>query len=49
MCMWWSVKGVLHYELLQSDERVTADRYEQQLNNLSDDRWNVKGNILAKE
>jgi len=27
---------VLYYELLQSDETITADRYQQQLTNLSD-------------
>ena len=36
LCIWWDWKGMLYYELLQPDETVTADRYQQQLTNLSD-------------
>ncbi|CAK9833798.1 Mariner Mos1 transposase [Anthophora retusa] len=36
LCIWWDCKGVLYYELLQPDETITADRYKQQLTNLSD-------------
>jgi len=35
LCIWdW--KGVLYYKLLQPGETITADRYQQQLTNLSD-------------
>jgi len=34
--IWWDYKGVLYYELLQPGETITADRYQQQLINLSD-------------
>ncbi|KAL6255666.1 hypothetical protein P5V15_012913 [Pogonomyrmex californicus] len=36
LCIWWDWKGVLYYELLQPCETITADRYQQQLTNLSD-------------
>jgi len=36
LCIWWDWKGVLYYELLQSGEAITTDRYQQQLTNLSD-------------
>jgi len=38
LCIWWDWKGIglLYYELLQSDETITADHYQQQLTNLSD-------------
>jgi len=36
VCIWWDWKGALYYELLQPGEKITADRYQQQLTNLSD-------------
>jgi len=33
LCIWWDV---LYHELLQLDETITIDRYQQQLINLSD-------------
>ena len=33
--VWWDLKGILYYELLQSKQTVTAERYCQQLNHLS--------------
>ena len=36
LCLWWDCKGVLYYEVLKPGETVTADRYQQQLLNLSD-------------
>lgn len=38
LCIWWDWKGVLYYELLQLGETITqsANRYQQQLTNLSD-------------
>ena len=35
ICIWWDQHGVLFYELLQPDETVTGERYEQQLNKLN--------------
>jgi len=34
--IWWDRKGVLYYKLLQSDETIMSDRYQQQLTNVSD-------------
>jgi len=36
LCIWWDWKDVLYYELLQPSETIMADRYQQQLINLSD-------------
>uniref|UniRef100_A0A1I7XLR9 Mariner Mos1 transposase n=1 Tax=Heterorhabditis bacteriophora TaxID=37862 RepID=A0A1I7XLR9_HETBA len=36
LCIWWDMKGVLFYELLQPGERVTTERYYRQLINLLD-------------
>jgi len=36
LCIWWDWKDVLYYELLQPGKTITADRYQQQLTNLSD-------------
>lgn len=35
LCIWWDHHGILYYELLQPGETVTANRYVQQLTNLS--------------
>lgn len=31
LCIWWSQKGILYYELLQPGESITSDRYRLQL------------------
>ena len=36
LCVWWDQKGVIYYELLIPGETVTAERYQQQLLNLSE-------------
>lgn len=35
LCIWWDQQGVVYYELLQSNERITGERYQQQLMQLS--------------
>lgn len=35
LCIWWDQKGVLYYELLQPNQTITGDRYQQQLLKLS--------------
>lgn len=34
LCVWWDQKGVVFYELLNTNETVTADRYQRQLDDL---------------
>ena len=41
LCIWWDQHGILYYELFQPGETVTANRYVQQLINLSNE-LNVK-------
>jgi len=36
LCTWWDWKHMLYYQLLQLGEAITADRYQQELCNLSD-------------
>jgi len=48
LCIWWDWKDMLYYELLQPGETITADRYQQQLTNLSD-TFEEKSHLLAKE
>jgi len=36
LCVWWDQKGMIYYELLKPGETVTAERYQQQLLNLSE-------------
>jgi hypothetical protein len=35
-CIWWDVKGIIHYELLERNLTVTAERYCQQLRRLEE-------------
>nr|CDJ81304.1 unnamed protein product [Haemonchus contortus] len=35
LCIWWDQKGIVYYVLLNPNETVTADRYERQLDKLS--------------
>lgn len=37
LCIWWDVKGVVYYELLQPCQTDIADRYQQQLIRVSDE------------
>ena len=35
LCIWWDMKGILYYELLETGQTVTAERYSRELNKLS--------------
>lgn len=35
LCVWWDMKGILYYELLEPHQTVNAERYGQQLRRLS--------------
>ena len=35
LCIWWDQLGVVYYELLQPNETITAERYQQQFMQLS--------------
>lgn len=35
-CIWWNMKGPIHYELLQVGETINAERYSNQLIHLAD-------------
>ena len=35
LCIWWDQLGVVYYGLLQPNETITAERYQQQLMQLS--------------
>ncbi|UYV82311.1 hypothetical protein LAZ67_21001679 [Cordylochernes scorpioides] len=35
LCIWWDQFGVIYYELLQPNETITGERYQQQLMRLS--------------
>ena len=37
LCVWWDMKGVLHYELLKPGQTITADYYRQQLLRLNEE------------
>jgi len=32
LCIWWDMKGIVHYELLKPNETITAERYKQPIN-----------------
>ena len=31
LCVWWDMKGIIYWELLESGETINANRYSQQL------------------
>lgn len=35
LCVWWDIKGVVYYELLEPNKTINADLYSKQLVNLS--------------
>lgn len=35
LCVWWGVRGVIHWEFLPSGKTITADVYTQQLNRVA--------------
>jgi histone-lysine N-methyltransferase SETMAR len=36
LCIWWDMKGIIYYELLDRNLTVTAERYRQQLRRLEE-------------
>jgi hypothetical protein len=36
LCIWWDMEGIIHYELLERNLTVTAERYCQQLRRLEE-------------
>lgn len=34
LCVWWDQRGIVHYELLQTGQTVTADLYREQMQRL---------------
>jgi histone-lysine N-methyltransferase SETMAR len=36
LCIWWDMEGITHYELLERNLTVTAERYCQQLRRLEE-------------
>ena len=36
LCVWWDIKGILYFELLQSKQTVNAQVYSQQLTRLNE-------------
>jgi hypothetical protein len=36
LCIWWDMEGIVHYELLERNLTVTAERYCQQLRRLKE-------------
>ncbi|UYV84375.1 hypothetical protein LAZ67_X001965 [Cordylochernes scorpioides] len=47
LCIWWDQLGVIYYELLQPNEIITGERYQQQLMRLSR-ALNIKRPLYAK-
>lgn len=35
LCVWWDIRGPIHYELLKPNEKLNSERYCQQLDDLS--------------
>ena len=36
LCVWWDMKGIIYWELLESGETINANRYSQQLRRLNE-------------
>ena len=36
LCVWWDLKGIIHYEVLEPKQTVNSDVYSQQLRRLSE-------------
>lgn len=34
LCIWWNIRGPIHYELLKPNEKLNSEKYCQQLDNL---------------
>ncbi|XP_043496419.1 histone-lysine N-methyltransferase SETMAR-like [Polistes fuscatus] len=56
LCVWWSIRGIVHFELLKPGQTVTADLYSEQLQRVNQsliEKWpaivNRKGVILQHD
>ncbi|XP_043498446.1 histone-lysine N-methyltransferase SETMAR-like [Polistes fuscatus] len=56
LCVWWSIRGIVHFELLKPGQTVTADLYSEQLQRVNQsliEKWpaivNRKGVILQND
>ena len=56
LCVWWDMEGIIYYELLESHQTVTVERYRQQLQRLAEalqqkrptgGRKKTKGSVAA--
>jgi len=45
--IWWDIKGILYYDLLQTGETVNADHYKHQLQRLNEE-FDLKRFITEK-
>jgi hypothetical protein len=45
LCIWWSVKGVIYWELLPEKNTVNAYRYRNQINKLEAEVINFSGKV----
>ena len=36
LCVWWDIKGIIYYELLEPKQTINAERYSQQLRRLNE-------------
>jgi histone-lysine N-methyltransferase SETMAR len=44
LCIWWDMEGIIHYDLLERNLTVTAERYCQQLCRLDEAIWQKRRN-----
>lgn len=36
LCIWWDIKGIIYYELLEEGQTITSEKYCEQLDNLKE-------------
>ncbi|KAG6795665.1 mariner transposase [Apis mellifera caucasica] len=45
LCIWWDIRGPIHYELLKPNEKLNSEKYCQQLDNLKTAVEKKAGNV----